>query len=171
MHLMSHWAAKIRRYGALQQYSAERHEKAHKTNLTDDWNPSNHNLNYLPQVITFQRCILRFEITELNLQALAQCWVNSAAVCKVFSSGADLAAPLSSQSYAKPEIMGPQNRRDGQHPDGMITDFRALLDNTQDTMHRVVIYSITRVFIKHKSRTKTYILLGVLPQQSICNLR
>jgi len=26
IHLMSHWAEQIRRYGALQQYSAEQHE-------------------------------------------------------------------------------------------------------------------------------------------------
>jgi hypothetical protein len=44
----------IRRYGTLQQYSAERHEQAHKKNLKDGWNTSNHNLNYLPQVVTFQ---------------------------------------------------------------------------------------------------------------------
>jgi hypothetical protein len=115
----------------LQQYAAERHEPAHKTNLKDSWNASNHNLNYLPQVITFQHCILCFQIREINLQAIAQHWENSIAACKVFSSGADLAAPLSSQSYAKAEFMGPQNRHDGTHPDAIIKDFRALLDNTQ----------------------------------------
>ena len=70
--MMSHWVEHIRRYGALQQYSAERHEQAHKPNLKDSWNASNHNLNYLLQVITFQRRILCFEIRELNLQVLAQ---------------------------------------------------------------------------------------------------
>jgi hypothetical protein len=63
-------------------------------NLKDSWNASNHNLNYLPQVITFQRCILCFEIRELNLQAPAQRRENSAAASKVLSSGADLVAPL-----------------------------------------------------------------------------
>jgi len=63
---MSHWAEQVCRYGALQQYSAERHEQAHKTNLKDGWNISNHNLNYLPQVITFQRRILCFEIREFK---------------------------------------------------------------------------------------------------------
>jgi hypothetical protein len=58
IHLMSHWAEQVHRYGALQQYSAERREQVHKTNLKDGWNASNHNLNYLPQVITFQRRIL-----------------------------------------------------------------------------------------------------------------
>jgi hypothetical protein len=53
--LMSHWVEQIWWYGALQQYSAERHDVAHKTNLKDCWKASNHNLNYLPQVITFQR--------------------------------------------------------------------------------------------------------------------
>jgi len=157
IHLMSHWAEQIHRYRDLQQYSAKRHEQAHETNLKDGWNASNHNLNYLPQVITFQRRILGFEIREINLQALAKHWENSAAACKVFSSGADLAAPLSSQSYAKPKFMGPQNRYDGKHPDAMIKDFRALLDNTQDATRRVAIYSGTREFIKHKGRNKTYI--------------
>jgi hypothetical protein len=157
IHLMSHWAEQIRLYGALQQYSAGRHEEAHTTNLKAGWNASNHNLNYLPQVITFQRRILYFEIRELNLQALAQHSDNSAAACKVFPSGADLAAPLSSQSYAKRQFMGPQNRRDGKHPDAMIKDFRALLHNTQDVMHRVAIYTGKREFINHKSRNKTYI--------------
>jgi len=53
--------------------------------------------------------------------------------------------------------MGPQNRCDGKHPDAMIKDFRALLDNTQDTTHHVSIYSGTWEYIKHKSRNKTYI--------------
>jgi len=147
IHLMSHWAEQIRRYGGLEQYSAERHDQAHKTNLKDGWNASNHNLNYLPQVITFQRHNLCFEIRALNLQAPAQRWENSAAACKVFPSGADLAAPLSSQPHAKTEFKGPQNRRDGKHPDAMIKDFRALLDNTQDATHRAAIYSGTREFI------------------------
>jgi len=71
-------------------------------NLKDGWNASNDNVNYLPQVIAFQRGILCWEDREVNLQALAQRRENSAAACKVFSSVAELAAPLSSQSYAKP---------------------------------------------------------------------
>jgi len=86
----------------LQQYSAKRYEQAHKTNLKDGWNTSNHNPNYMPQVITFQHRILCFEIRDFNLQALTQRQENSAAACKVFPSGANLAAPLSPQSYAKP---------------------------------------------------------------------
>jgi hypothetical protein len=168
MHLMSHWVEQIRRYGALQQYSADRHEQAHTTNLKDGWNASNHDLNYLPQGITCQRRILCFEVRELNLQALAQRWENSAAACKVLPSGADLAAPLSPQSYAKPEFMGPQNHHDGKHPDAMIKDFRALLDNTQDATHRVPIFSGTRVFIKHKSRNKTYISDEQLHAMELC---
>jgi hypothetical protein len=131
----------------LQQYSAARHEQAHNTNLKDGWNASNHNLNYLPQVMTIQRRILCFEIRELNQQALAQYWENRAAAGKVFHSGADLAAPLSSQSYAKLEFMGPQTRQDGKHSDPMMKDFRALLDNTPDAMHCVGIYSGRREII------------------------
>jgi hypothetical protein len=152
----------------LQQYSAERHEQAHKMNLKDGWNASNHNHNYLPQVITFPRCILCFKVRELNFQALAQRRENSAAACKVLPSSADLAAPLSLQSYAKPEFMGPQNCRDGKHPDAMIKDFRALLDNTQDATHRVAIYSGTREYIKHMSPNKTYILDEQLHAMELC---
>jgi hypothetical protein len=35
--------------------------------------------------------------------------------------------------------MGPQNRRDGKHPDAIIKDFGALLSNTQEATHRVII--------------------------------
>ena len=168
IHLMSHWAKQIRRYGALQQYSAERHEQAHITNLKDCWNASNHNLNYLPQVITFQRRILCFEIRELKLHTLAQCWGNSAAASKVFPSGPDQPAILSSQSYMKPEFMGPQNRRDEKHPDVMINESRALLDNTKDETHRAALYSGTREFIPHKSRNKTYISDEQLHAMELC---
>ena len=123
IHLMSHRVEQIRQYGALQQYSAESHEQAPKTNLKDSWNSSNHNPNYLPQVITFQRRILCFEIREVNLQALAQRREIRAGACKVLPSNTDVTTPLGSQSYAKPDIMGPQNRRDGKRPDAMIKDF------------------------------------------------
>jgi len=86
----------------------------------------------------------------------------------VFPSGADLAGPLSSQSYAKPEFMGPKNRRDGKHPDARIKDFRALLDNTRDTTHHAAIYSGTLEFIKHKSRNKTYISDEQLRAMELC---
>jgi len=168
IHLMSHWVEQIRRYAALHRYSAERHEQAHKTNLKDGWNASNHNLNYLLQVITFQRRIPCFEFRELKLQALAQRRENSAAAWKVLHSGTDQAAPLGSQSYAKPEFKGPQNRHDGKHPHAMIKDFRALLDNTQDASHRVAIFSGTREFIKHKSRNKTYISDEQLHAMELC---
>jgi hypothetical protein len=135
IHLMSHWAEMIRQYVVLQQYYTKRHEQAHKTNLKDDWNASNNNLNYLPQVITFQRHILCFKIRELNLQALVQRSGNSAASCQVFPSGADLGAPLSSQSYVKPKFLRPQNCCDGKHPDAMIKDFRgsSTISKTQRT--------------------------------------
>jgi hypothetical protein len=53
--------------------------------------------------------------------------------------------------------MGPQNSCDGKHPVAIINDFRALLNNTQDTTHLVAIYSSMREFIKHTSRNKMYI--------------
>jgi len=64
--------------------------------------------------------------------------------------------------------MGPQNRRDGKHPDAMIKDFRALLDNTQDAMHRVTIYNGMREFLKHKSHNKTYISDEQLHTMALC---
>jgi hypothetical protein len=106
---------------------------------------------------TCRRRILFFEISELYLQALAQHREISAATCKVLPSGAYLAAPLSPQSYAKPGFLGPQNYYDGKHPDAMIKDFRELLDNTQDAMHRAAISSSTREFIQHNSSNKRYI--------------
>jgi hypothetical protein len=124
----------------------------------DGGNTSNHNLNYLLQVITFQRCIICFQIREPNLQALVQCWEISAATWKVFPSSADLPAPMSSQLYAKLEFMGPQNRHDGKHPDAMMKYISALLYDTQEAMHCVAIYSGPRQFITHKSCNKTYIL-------------
>ena len=168
IHLMSHWVEQFRRYGAFQQYSAERYKQAHKTNLKDSWNASNHNLNYLPQVITIQHRILCFGIRELNLHALAQHRENSAVACKVLPSGTYLTAPLASQSYAKPEFMGPQNCSDGMYPDAMIKDFRVLLDNTQEAMHQVAIYSGTWEFIKHMSRNKTYISDEQLKAMELC---
>jgi len=64
--------------------------------------------------------------------------------------------------------MRPQNRRDGKHPDTMIKDFRALLDNTQDATHRAAIYRDTWEFIKHKSRNKTYISDEQLHAMEFC---
>ena len=120
------------------------------------------------QVITFQRRILCFEIRELNLHALAQCQENSAATSKVLPSGADLPAPLSPESYAKPELMVPHPRRDAKHPDAMVHDFRSLLDNTQDATHRMAMYSGVREFIKRKSRNKTYISHEQLHAMELC---
>jgi hypothetical protein len=168
IHLMSHWVKQSRQYGALQKYSSERHVQAYKTNLKHGWNASNHKLNDLPQVITIQSRILCFEIRELNLQALVQCLENSTAACKVLPSAADLAAPTGSQSYAKPKFMWLQNHRDGKYPDAMITDIRALLENTQDATHRVVISSCTWEIIKYKSRNKRYILDEQLHAIELC---
>jgi hypothetical protein len=162
IQFMCRWVDHIRRYDSLQQYSAVRHKQAGYTNLNDGWNDSNQNLNYLPQVISCQCRILYFEMRELNLQALAQRRENSAAASNVLPSGADLAAPLGSQSSAKPEFMGPLNSHDGKHPNAMIKNLRALLNNTQDATHRVAIYGGTWVLIKDKSHNKTYISVDQL---------
>jgi hypothetical protein len=73
IYLKSHRAAQIHRYRAFQQYVAERHQQEHQTNLKDSWNASNHNFNYLPPEITFQRLLFWFQIRELNLQTLTKC--------------------------------------------------------------------------------------------------
>jgi len=168
IHLWSHWVDQIRRYGALQLYSAERHGQAHKTNLEDCWNASNHNLHNLPQVFTFQRRIFHFEIKVLNPHALALRRENSTATCTVLTSGADLAAPVSSPSYGKPKFMGPQNRRDGNHSDAIISDFRALLDNTQVTTYHMTIYIRTQQFLKNMSLNKMYISDEQLHAMELC---
>jgi len=93
IHLMSQWVEQIRWYGAIQSYSAERHEPAHITYLTDGWNAPNHNMNHLPQVFTLQRRILCFGIRELTLQAVTWGRENTAAAWKVPPSDVDLAAP------------------------------------------------------------------------------
>jgi hypothetical protein len=80
--------------------------------------------------------------------------VNSAATFNVFPSSADLEAPLCSQSHAKPEYMGPQNCRNGQHPGAMIKDIRALLNTTQHATHCVAISSGTWELIKSKCHNK-----------------
>ena len=64
--------------------------------------------------------------------------------------------------------MGPQNCPDEKHPDAMIKDFRALLDNTQDATHHVTIYNSTREFLTHKSRNKTYISDQQLHAMELC---
>jgi len=146
-----------------------RHEEAHKTYLKDSGNPSLHNLNYLPQVITFKHRILYFKIREFNHQALTQHRENSAAACKLLPSGANLAAPVSPQIYNKPEFMGHQNYRDGKHPDTLIKESTALLDNTQDAMHRVAIYSGTREVIMCKSLIMTSISNEQLHAMELCS--
>ena len=168
IHLMSHWVEQICQFGVLQQYSSERHQQAHKTNLNDGWNASNHNLNYLLQVITFQLASSASKSeSSISKPSLS---IGRTALPHALSSIPVLIwlPPLSPQSYAKPEFMRTQNCHDGKHPDAMIKDFRALLDNTQDATHRVAIYSGTREFIKHKSRNKTYISDEQLHEMELC---
>jgi len=157
IHLIYHWVKQIYQYGSLQLYSTERHKEAHQTYLKVGVNASDHNLNDLPQVITFHRRILCFEIRELIHQALPQHQEDCASTCKVLPSAADLATPLSSQSYAKPEFMGPQHSHDGKHPDAMMKDFKPLLNNTHDATHSVATFSSMREFIKHTTVHKMYI--------------
>jgi len=107
--------------------------------------------------MTLQYCIRSVEIGELNLQAPTHHLENIAAPCNVFASGADLPVFLNTQPYAKPKFMWPQNWHDRKHPDAMINDFRSFLDNTQEAMHPLAMYSGLLEFIKHQSHNSTYI--------------
>jgi hypothetical protein len=55
-------------------------------------------------------------------------------------------------------LIVPQNHRAGKHPDAIITDFRALLHNSQDATHRVTMCNGTWEFLKSKRRNITNIL-------------
>jgi hypothetical protein len=83
--------------------------------------------------------------------------ITSAGTCNALSSSANLAAPMSSQSYAKPEFAGPQIYLDEMHSDAMIKDFKASLFNTQDAMHYMKIRNSMWECMKHRSCNKTYI--------------
>jgi len=50
----------------------------------------------------------------------------------------------------------------------MIKDFRALLDNTQDSTHSVRIYTCARTFLKHRSRNKPYTSDEQLHAMELC---
>jgi hypothetical protein len=154
---------------SLELYSADSHEQAHNTKLKDGWNFSNLNLNYLLQVTTFQCSILFFEIGELPPQALIPHLEHSAGTSKVYPSGADLAASMSSQSYAKPQFMGPHNSHNGKNLDTMMKDFRVLLDDTQNETHHMAVYSSLQEFIKHRSHNKKYISNELLPAMERCS--
>ena len=168
IHLMSHWAEQICWYGALQQYSADSYQEKLKTDLQDSWNTLYHNLNYLRQVISYQCCILCFKIRDLIPQTLTNRRQHSAAAYIILPYGADRAYPLSFQSYANPQFMGPRNRNDGKQPHAGIKDFRALLDNPLDATHRVAMYSSTRELIKHQGRNKMYISGYELHPMELC---
>jgi len=137
-------------------------------NLKDGWNASNHNLNYLPQVITSQRRILGFDIRELYRQALATRWESSTAPCNVLRSSVVQVAPLSSQSYTKPKFIGLQIHHDGEHSNAVIKDFRALLDNVQDSAYRMALLSGTQEFIKHRSHNKLSISDEQMHTMELC---
>jgi hypothetical protein len=64
--------------------------------------------------------------------------------------------------------MGPQNHCDGKHPEAMIKDFRALLDNTQDRTHRATIYNRTWELLKHRSHNNTYLSDEQLHAMVLC---
>jgi hypothetical protein len=64
--------------------------------------------------------------------------------------------------------MGPYYCVERQHPDTTIKVIGPLLDNTQDTLHRVAIFSSTPQFIQHKSSNKTYILHEQLHAMELC---
>jgi hypothetical protein len=161
IHLMSHFAAQIRLYGSLPQWSAEAHEQAHKANLKDGWNASNHNLNYLPQVITFQRRILCFGIRELNILALARRRERDA-------KNEEEPPPPLSPPYTKPRFIGPQAQKGKDDGDALIKDFGALLDSTEDPSQREALYNGVREIIKQRSSNGTYLSDDQLLAVELC---
>jgi len=64
--------------------------------------------------------------------------------------------------------MGPKNHRDAKHPDTMIKDFDALLDNTQEVTHREALHRGTQEFMKHMRRNKKYISNEQLHAMELC---
>ena len=168
IHFVSHWVKQICQYWAFQSYSAERHEQALKMNLKDSWNACNHKLPYLPHTITLEHHIHCFEIRELNLQVVTQSEENYIAACTVLPSGTDVAAPLSVQFCAKHEFMQHPTCWDRKHPAVMITDFRALLENTRHATHSEAMESVIWQFMKQKRCTKTYILNEQLHAVELC---
>jgi hypothetical protein len=92
IHFISHSVQQISLYQALQQFPPQRNTETHHMNLRDGSNSSNHNLNYLTQVIILQHRIVCIEVRDLNLQTVTQCQENRTAIWKVLSSAADLAA-------------------------------------------------------------------------------
>jgi hypothetical protein len=138
-------------------------------NPKDGCNYSNHNPHNLPQVINFQCHILRITIQELNLLALTWHRENNTAAYNVRSSGSDLAALLSSQSWAQPAFMGPWNHDDdGKHSYSGIKDLRALRDNERDPTHHAAIYCGMPEFILCKSGNRMYISDKQLYAMDLC---
>jgi len=99
---------------------------------------------------------------------VTQCEGHSAATGNVLPSGDDLAIPLSSQSYTTPEFMKPQNCHEWKHPHVIIKDFTALVDNTQDATHRVIIFRLMFEFINHMCRNKMYVFDKQLHPMQLC---
>jgi hypothetical protein len=64
--------------------------------------------------------------------------------------------------------MGPQNCCKGKQPDATIRHFRALLENTQDTMHHGAIWSNAEKLFNDKSCKKMYILDEQLHAIELC---
>lgn len=106
---------------------------------------------------------------KLTLQALAQPRENSGATSKFLSFNANLAAPLSWQSYELPRYIELQSRHDENHPNAIIQHFKTLLDIMQDSINRLATFRSTEEYIKHKSLDKdVYIGLTTAPNGALC---
>jgi hypothetical protein len=68
----------------------------------------------------------------------------------------------------EPKFIWLQNYHDGTHPDVIMKDFRALLDNMLDETQHAAIFSVTREFIKYSSHNKLYISAEQLHAMELC---
>jgi hypothetical protein len=75
---------------------------------------------------------------------------------------------LISQYDVKSKFMGPQNHHEGNHPDAMIKDLRALLNNAPYAMQHMVKFCGPRKFINDKSRNNAYISDEQLQALELC---
>jgi hypothetical protein len=157
INLTSHWVEQISQYRALQQEFAKSHEQAHITKVKDGLE----HLQLHSQLTPTSNHLSASHSLIQNRQAQSpiSCSALRAQYCRLQRPllRCGPGCPLVPQSYLKDEFVGPQIRRDGQHPDAIIKDFRGLLNNTQDVTHRVAIYCSTCKFITHKSRSKKHI--------------
>ena len=196
IHLLSHFTEQIRLYGSLPQWSAETHEHAHRANMKDGWNASNHNLDYLPQIFAFHRRVLCFEIRSLNLRSVERLRKDSDSDNNPWQIETTIPDPSSARqnphsaeglrtdsgnhrantatitgpSSASPLFTQPMlisPQNDSKTPDGQMKHFGALVDST-DVVQRSALLNGTRDFLLRRLSKRDEILDEELRKAEIC---